>query len=262
MLLLVYTAILPTVVARQYLSRLDERTAIVRSSLKDVSSGLSVNFLADPDVSLPERQRQIIEAKEKTQAARQSLAELERSNKFAALPGNGFAGDYHTAIVRQERAANIVRQSSQVLDQYQQLLNYLAAYTRLQTNLNNHLDEVNKIRNFNSLIGKGGGMAKTAGLIRADQKTMASLTPPPDFNALHAEANITFNQAAIGFERLARGLNKGSDSQIYGAVSSLESVTLKNQVDDKNLLTKLANGSPTLRQIAELSEKVEHGQGR
>lgn len=96
----------------------------------------------------------------------------------------------------------------------------------------------------------------------AGQKTLQSLVVPSDFTALQGSAVATFGQAATGFDRLARGLNRAADPQIDGAVKDIEIATNKNQVIDKDLLVSLAVNSSVLRQLAELPEKVEHAQER
>lgn len=262
LLIVAYAAVIPTVVAKHYLARIDNQEAVVKTKFKKVASGPSANIFENPDIQLSERQKQLDQAIKDVQDARNSLVELGRSSDLAVLPGNGFAGDYHKAVVRQERVANIILQSSQVLDQYAEILQYLSVYTKFQIKLDGYLDKVNQVSNFNPLIGRGSSMAGIADLIRSDQKLLNALEVPSDFAPLQKGASTTFSNAAAGFDKLAHGLNNGVDSQIYRAVANLESVTIKNQVNDKNLLVNLASDSTTLRQVVELKEKVEHAQGR
>lgn len=261
-LIVVYTVAIPTVVANHYLGTLNARTADVKSKLKQVAVEAETGIFADPDISLAERQIKITSAMRHIHEARATLDELDRANKLSRLPGNGFAGDYHTAVVRQERAGNIVRQSKQVLEAYASAISFLNRYTELQRQLDAHLASVNDVRDLSTLAGKGRNMAHTASLIRADQKTLQSLVVPSDFTALQGSAVATFGQAATGFDRLARGLNRAADPQIDGAVKDIEIATNKNQVIDKDLLVSLAVNSSVLRQLAELPEKVEHAQER
>lgn len=262
LLAVIYLAVIPTVVANRYLGKLDDQTLAVKSKLNRVSSESSLTIFSDPDISLVKRQAALSSALRNIRDARAELADLERSNMLSHLPGNGFAGDYHTAVVRQERADNIIRQSRQVLDQYAETLNFLTAYTNLQIALDGRLATINKVRDLNSLAGRGASMAQVATLVRADQKALLALAAPPDFAPLQHAAAETFNQTAAGFDRLAMGLNRAVDSHIYGATAQLEAATEKNQVADKDLLVRLAVNSSVLRQLAELPEKVEHAQGR
>lgn len=262
LLIIIYVAIIPTVVANHYLGKLDAQTAAVKSRLNAVAAESGLTIFADPDITLAKRQASLAKSMSNVHAARKSLDDLNRANMLSHLPGNGFVGDYHTAVVRQERAANIVRQSREVLDQYAEVLDFLNAYTGLQIDLDSRLEAVNKIKDFNSLAGQGRSMANMASHVRAGQKSLQSLAPPPDFEPLQGAAAETFGQTAAGFDQLARGLNRAVDSQIYSAVKELEAATDKNQTSDKDLLVSLAANSSVLRQLAELPEKVEHAQGR
>lgn len=256
-----YGAVVPSVVAKHYMVKLNEELVSVQDSLKNVATEANLPMFIDPDINLVERQRQLGKAMESVRESQSSLNELDVANQLSQLPGTGFAGDYHAATVRHREAQSVVSQSRHVLDEYSELLAYLAAYTDRQITLDNRLNELNQIHDFNTLALHSENVAAVADEIKGESKHLNALTPPEDFAPLHTAASSTFNQAASSFERLTTGLVRNSDSAIYAAVGWIEATSLKNQVTDKDLLVSLADDSPTLRQLAELPEKVEHALG-
>jgi hypothetical protein len=261
-MLVIYAAVIPTVLANQYVSRLDPRTEGVKADLKRVATGNGTAIFANPDVSLVRRQELIAQTQRNIESAKKSLSDLKDENTLAMLPGSALVQDYHKAAVRQQRTDDVIRQSDQVLNEYADLLRYIAAYTNFQQDLDSKLNTLNKVNDFSKLTGQGGSIAKAGGALRADQQSMNRLSPPPDFEDLQTEAVATLTQAANGYSRLAAGLNHEVDSQTNSALTSLGKVTEKNQESDKQLLVRLGGNSSILQQLSELPEKVEYAQGR
>ena len=257
-----YVAVIPTVVANHYMNELAMHADQLEPQLKSVATGPARKIFYEPDIKLAERQSMISASMRQVEEARDSLTGLESSNSLSRLPGNGFAGDYHEAVVRQQMASNMVKQSRQVLDRYSSLLIYIDAYTGLQMNLDGQLDKINQIRDFNKLVGNSRSVADAVTQIEKDRQSLAGLMPPPGFEQLHSEALATFDKAVAGFKGLSAGLSRASDPLIYGSVKKLEEVTDKNQVSDRNLLVNVSVNSSALRQLDELPEKVEHALGR
>lgn len=256
-----YLAIAPTVIAQQYMANLAAQLTTVQAALKKSAESARLPLFEDPDVSLSDRQAQLDTSKQNIASAERTLDNFAH-NQLTWLPGAALNGDYHTADVRRQQAQNIVPQSKQVLEDYSRLEAYIYGYTLLQIKLDGHLGEVNKISDFNALIGKNEGMAQTAASVRGDLAALAKLNPPADFSRLQTEALATFTQAANSFDQLASGLGTGADSRIYSAIRQLEIATNKNQVADKNTLVTVADQSVTLQQLADLPEKLENVQGR
>ena len=257
-----YVAVIPTVVANHFMEGLEMHADELQPRLKAVANGPARKIFEDPDLEPPERQSIINGAGRRIDAVQASLSSLERSNSLPPLPGNGFAGDYHEAIVRQEITANMIKQSRQVLNNYADALKYINAYTGLQINLDDHLDKINRVRDFNTLVGDNRDIAAAAAEVRDDEQTLAGLRPPPGLEQFHSQALATFDKASNGFKRLASGLRRASDSLIYSSVKDLEAVTDQNQVEDKDTLVNISTSLPVLRQLDELPEKVEHALGR
>ena len=254
----VYFIIIPTIVARHYFSQIDAKTNHLRADLKTVSSGSNVVIFEDPDITLTKRQELIEKTLSSVQQAQDSLNDVKQANTILKLPGNGFAGQYHRALVRKERTDNAIRQSGQVLAEYSAALTYINAYTEPQLYLENQLTYINGILDFSSISGSGSNIAAIAQHLQAGHDQLATLTPPPAFSPLHTEALQTLSQASAGFEGLASGLNEDSETKTYGAVRALEDLALKSDVDDRQMVTSLAQSSPTLLQLSELPEKIEH----
>lgn len=257
-LTIAYTAVLPAVVANQYLNDIEVRAAGLKPLLKTVASGASAKLFSNPDIPLQDRQLLIAKTLQDVDKVRLALDHLESANSLSRLPGNGFAGDYHKAIVRRQMTSNMVGQSRQVLEKYSGLLDYVDVYTRLQLRLDEQLNAINQVRDFNKLLGASKSITTVAASVKQDRMALARLRPPPELEQLQTEALATFDRAAAGFERLAAGLSRASDPQIYSAVRQLEVITEKNQVADKDLLIALASNSSVLRQLDELPEKAEH----
>lgn len=262
LLCVVYWTLIPAVMARYYLSDLDKELQSTRAALGKVAGTTTLPLFTDPDTSLPDRQRQIGRSHAEISSARSALDNLGNVSQLSSVPGGGLGGDYRAAEVTQSRVKAVLSQAGRLLDQYTQLLAYIETYTALQAKLDRHLNSINNVQDFSSLDGRGQGLTAVAQLIRADAKKLESLAAPLDFAGLQQAAAATFQRSAEGFERLETGLQLFSDFRIYGAVSEIEAAALKNQVSDKNLLVTLADKSPTLRQLAELPEKVEHAQSR
>lgn len=263
LLAVVYWSLIPSVMARFYLSGLEDELATAKSALNKVAGSSGLPMFVDPDTSLGDRQKQIGQSLEHVQSARLALRGLESASRLSSLPGGAsLGGEYRTAQVVQSRVKNMRLQSEQILGQYSGLLRYLQAYTILQSRLNSRLDEVNRIQDFDGLAGDGDSFLASAQTIRSDIKTLGTLKPPPDFAELHKEASLTFRQAAEGFSQLETGLELFSDFRTYDATTNLEATTLKSQLADNSLLVGLAAKSPTLRQLAELPEKLENAQVR
>lgn len=260
--LVAYFLIVPAVLAERYFSDVRGKAAQAKASLTAVSTGSNVVVFEDPDIPLDKRQALIAQTLANVQKAQASLSELQNANKLPRLPGDGLTGEYRKAIVREERTDNAVRQSHEVLNGYANALSYIKTYTEIQQYLAERLRLVNSISDFNALTGQGSGMGTVAANLQADYDRLAALTPPPDFAPLHSEALQTLSQAADSFGRLAAGLNRSSDAEIYGAVAALEQLTDKNEVTDSQMMTTLAETSPTLLQLAELPEKIEYIQQR
>jgi hypothetical protein len=161
-------------------------------------------------------------------------------------------------LVRQGRAKTAVRQSRQVLDSYRTALIYIHTCTDAQLYLDRQLRYVNSISDFGELEGQGGVFTEIAAQVEAKQQQVAALTPPPDFALLHTEVQQTLSEGANAFQRLGIGLNRGDDEEIYGAVATLERLSDQEDVGDKELIVNLARSSPTLVQLSELPEKIEH----
>lgn len=255
--LLVYFVVVPTVIANHYLGKVDEQLARTKDELAKVSAGQNVAAFENPDIPLAERRELLGQTLGQVQQAQNALNELEEANNLPPLPGNGFAGDYHKAVVREERTANAIKQSREVLDAYAATLAYADTHTKAQQYLEEQLQYVNSIRNFDMLVGRGGGMAAIATELQQNRQQLAAQTPPPDFAPLHDETLQILEQAATAFEYLAIGLNRGYDVTIYSAVSSLERLAEQYDVDRYDLYASLGEQSTTLRQLYELPEKIE-----
>ncbi|HEY5805827.1 MAG TPA: hypothetical protein VIS56_00390 [Candidatus Saccharimonadales bacterium] len=257
---LAYGVVTPAIISQRYLSELDRDLLGVKASLNKVAASANLPVFTNPDVSLPERQVQLQSAIDAVQEARTMLDNFDSSIQLFDLPGPSFTKSYREAKVREARSLRIGQQSRQVLEDYAGLLQYLSAYTALQAKLDGHLAQANTIKNFDALAGRGRTMAAIASAIKNDEQALQELTPPANFTALQAEAMATFQRTATGFNKLAYGLNRAIDSQIYAAARDLEVASYKNQVNDKDALVALADSAPNLRQLVELPEKVEYAQ--
>lgn len=258
--LLVYFVVVPTVVANHYLEQVDEQLARTKDEFIKVSTGQNVAVFENPDIPLAERRELLGQTLAQVQQAQNALNELEEANNLPPLPGNGFAGDYHKAVVREKRTTNAVTQSREVLNNYAATLAYTATYTEAQQHLEEQLRYVNNIRNFDALIGRGGGMETIATQLRQNRQQLAAQTPPPDFTPLHDNMLQMLEQAAVAFGYLTIGLNRGYDATTYSAVASLEQLTDRYDTEQYDLLANLGEQSATLRQLYELPEKIEHVQ--
>lgn len=256
----VYFVLIPVMVARAYTSRINTTLAQARSDLKSISTGQNVVVFQDPDITPAKRQALIARTLDSLKKAQASLDDVHTANTLLVLPGAGFIGPYHKAAVRYERANNAIGQSRQVLDAYTRTLTYINALTAPQLHLNEQLTYINSVRDFTALNGNGGVMFATAEQLQTDYNQLSSLTPPPEFKSLHNDTLQLLDQASVAFERLGQGLNQHSDAATYDAVTALERLTTVNDTYANNL-TELAQNSPTLRQLVELPEKIEHVEG-
>ncbi len=255
-----YLFIVPTVVADRYLNQLNPAITQTKNNFKAVSSSSSVAIFEDPGIKMEDRPAIIKRSLERVQKAQTSLDNLQNANKLTTLPGNGFAGAYHRAIVRQGRIDNIIRQSQQVLSDYTATLHYTSAYTEARAYLESRLLALNQVHDFNKLMGQGGEMTATGAELELHRQKLAQQKPPPGFEPIHSDSLQTLDNAATQFNRLGAGLNHSSNEETYGAIKVLEQITLKHEVEDKEMMTNLAQKSPSLLQLADLSEKIEFAQ--
>lgn len=199
--LISYLVVVPTVIAKRYLSESDRELTAVTNSLNEVAASVQVPLFNDPDITLQERQKQLDEASDKTNEARRQLSNFEQSSKLLSLPGSGITGGYRAAVVRQEQSQGIVSQSRQVMDEYADLLSYLKSYTDLQTKLDSSLNNFNSIQDFDALKGRGGIMHEEASIVGGYERLCARCRPRPasqSYTTRHSKPLATPRRNTIG----------------------------------------------------------------
>ncbi len=260
-LLVAYFAVIPFAVAHQHTGNLYNAVLQARTDVKTISTGQDIIMFQDPDISPTKRQALLAKTLRDISTAERSLDHIQAINTLPVLPGAGFMRIYHQATIRQARADNAMRQSRQVLHNYAKMLNYVDAYTTPQLHLANQLQYANSITDFTALAGQGSGMLAVADQLRVDHDRLNALTPPPGFAQLQADTLAQLTQASAAFAALGNGLNQRSDDMTYGAVSALEQITTAEDTPGVDSLTRNAQASPTLWQLTELPEKIEHVEG-
>lgn len=256
-----YFAAIPTILAVQYQGKFDDNISKTDQALQAVARTSQSAIFTDPSISLTERQEQLKDAADKILSAQASLIELEQINQLAQLPAANLGNSYRAASVRHKQTRDMTRQSWQVLEQYSRTIQYLQSYTGAQASLQNSLDALNRIRDFNPLKGDSHGMSGIASLMNDHGIILRTQSPPNRFKPLHENMLTNLDRAKDNFTKLSNGLSAGQDEAIYQAVGQLETLTTQTDLHDKVLLVSLADKAPTLRQVAELPEKIEHARG-
>ena len=254
-----YGYTLPTLLGAHYLKRLDSELVTLNTALMRMADTSNLSQFADPDASLDARIDQTAQALSQAQVTRVALDTFgEHVDDLPLLPFVEWVGDYQRALIKREQAKRVVLQSREVLTAYEQMLVFMAGYTPLQRSLDERLDSMSVVDDFDTMGGRGSDVAAMASAIRIDAEILRNLAVPKDLTALHKEALQTFDQAAAAFDHLAFGLDIAVNSEIYGADAEITAAALKNKTTDKNLLVALTDVSPTFLRLSELPEKIDY----
>lgn len=177
----------------------------------------------------------------------QSLEPFNYASLFSA---------YHDARVQQGHALDIVKQTTDVLNQYESLVNFLTLYYNIDITFETLTARVNAVSNLDSL-------APQVSQLYADQRTLSDLatrvgTPetPDSFKSLTTQSGAVYRQAAQGFGTLAYGLSVNSDPLKSAGIVAIEQATNAHDSLQTSLAAGNAQNSYILAQVGQLPNKT------
>jgi hypothetical protein len=260
---LVYFMVVPSILTRQYLSRVEKSADNLSVIYKKLArSATSEPVFNNPDLSTATKQKNLDSIKALMTQTRRQLADFSSTaNDLHPPPKVGpFPGGYNKALATQKAAMNNVSQTKDVLNETTGLIDYMATYLVLRDKLSGQLNEFNAISDFNPQIGNSNHFRAAADTIRAYAALLQQAQPPIDMLQFHRQALQTFAQAANGFDDVAASLASGLDNRIYPAVAGLEQVTTQNDNLDTDLFFNTVANSPTLVDLGNITDKLDQFQ--
>lgn len=255
----IYAGVVPMITADQYAGKVQGAAKPLEESFRAIGESTELALLTDPEAPEPVRRDNETHIKGLIDESRQRLTALKSaSNSFSPLPYSNILGQYRRAEVLREHAQMLIGQSEAVLDEYLAVVAYLKVFDKAMSDARLELDTFNKVTDLNAYGGQSDRLRQIATKIRLNSTSLSESMPPDSSTkALNMAAIAALNEAADGFDDLANGLEVPADDPIYTAARKIEAATARvGEVAGKTYDSSLEQ-SRALKDVRDLSEKLE-----
>lgn len=150
-----------------------------------------------------------------------------------------------------------ISQTSEVVAAYAEVITYIKQRHILDSQLSARLQAFNSIQNFDLLINQSSTWMEEKQATDQLLTQLRSLIVPAGFDAVQSEAIRTYTRASSDFGQFATILLTPSEVALDAIARDIEAATEQHENVDANSLFDTFNTSPTLSDIAQLSDKFE-----
>lgn len=244
--------------AGRYMSQLHTAADQLKVQCIDLADKTQKNLVETPP--------QTLAGVKDDERAMRSLSEQTRQEleRFTAVAGMLQASPYiplstsayRKGIVLKNQTAGTIDQIHEVLDEYDQLADFLVEYYKLHYQLSDELATFNSYTDLNLIIGQSERQRTIAMNIQTQTKQLSELTVPRGLEDLATRSVAIHERAAQGFSALADGLAISADSQIYAAAAQIETVTEQLDANFRAIANTLPD-LPAFKHVYELPEKID-----
>ncbi len=257
--LLAYAQIVrPNQHARNYDIQLGEASERLQSCFLKLADNEDLKLFGAPDISIRQKQQDVRTVQGNL---RQCSRELQIFNlhaqKLQKLYLSGYTEEYRRALLTEQHAMNIAGQSSDVLEQYGQLSNFLQQYFASLLPFTTYFDELNRLPDVSVLSGRIPQLRQQAGDLHAQAQNVRTSKPFPGFETMIQPTATMLTKAGDGYDLLADGYATGNDRTIDLGFKMVESAVADYNGSVGQLSFDLLIKSYTVKQAAALPAKIE-----
>lgn len=253
-----YGIVLPEMAAKQYISDLRTSATDLRKTFEHLAGSTDTPLLNNLGATPIERQAGTDHLKKAIDDSRAKLTRFASTSKTLQMPDYPYyAPSYAEATTYQQRAQNIVVQTTESLNQFEAAVAFLEIYTNALSQSSATIDSFNQTDDLNTLIGQSNRIAQSGALIQTNTKRLEKTSAPTDLVPLKTSTLPIFNQASTGFTELAHGLIIMTDEPIYRAASKIEAAGMQIDDIDHGKYATTIEQSRTLQNVHDLNEKLD-----
>jgi hypothetical protein len=254
-----YEVIAPHRAASDYLSRLQASGNQLKASFKVIEKTNNLNVFNNPDTAAQTSTQNLATIDSDIQDCQQQLAAFNKvANSLKQPPLTLSVGNMHKAEVQQVNAHTIVAQSRDVLNQYQQLSDFLKTYYSYEETFKAYTGAIDGVSDLSTLSTQTAQLNAQAQQLQQISTALASQAAPEGYQQLTTAAAPMYQQASQGFSELASGLLNGSDDQTSAGIALIEAAVNTHDSSVANLPTTLDNNAYVFQQVDELPDKIEN----
>lgn len=165
---------------------------------------------------------------------------------------------YEKAVVLHDKSRVVVSRTKATLDEYDKLVDFLFAYAAGRQKVLTVVDQFNAQTDLNIYAGQGGLLRASAAEIRAASASLGSAPVPSELQQFRAQSMTDFENTAVGFDRLAHGIDIAVDSEIYAAASTIEAAGRTLEAHDQSRFETAVQNSRTLKSVEDIEEVLDY----
>lgn len=257
--LILVEVIVPNHLAQSYIKGLDTSSKKVQLCFISINDTTSLDVYYSADAPVKDKQQNVRTIHQRIQECRNQLDMF--NNQTASLPGihlSGYTRQYHEASVRQKHAYDLIGQSRDVLNQYQQLADFLQAYLDAVAPFADYVGQFNSVSDVSIYADKTDQLQAWGKTLHAKVEALQRLPTPAGYEQLTPATAEMLSNAAYGFEYFASGLRSYNiDTQNYG-ISLVEKGATQNRDTVEPMLPKALKRSYVVQQVHELTGKIDN----
>lgn len=242
---------------RSYTTKLQSASGSLRTKCSELIRKTEELLLESPPRTMAEIGSDIGSLQGLSKQTRDELAHFKSvSGDFHQTFYVLIAKDYHRAVTLNRQATSINQQIDEVLDEYDQLINFLDDFYVIQRSVNDELDSFNALTDLNVLSNTSEELRGIATNIRSQTEELKKQPVPLGLEDVHEKSIAAYTHAADGYDALAAALFPPIDSYIYSAAGEIEAATEESAASSE-LLERTLEELPTIEHVQELTEKID-----
>jgi hypothetical protein len=254
-----YEVTVPRQDAADYLQRLEASGNRLKASYKTIGKTNNLNVFNNPDTAAQTSTQDLATIDSDIQDSQRQLAAFDKvANSLKRPPLTISVGTVHKAEVQQAQAHTIVAQSQDVLNQYQQLSDFLKTYYGYEKAFQSATASVDNVGDLSTLSSQTAQLSAQAEQLQEMSAVLASQPAPEGYRSLTTAAAPMYQQASQGFSELAAGLISGSDDQTNNGVALIEAAVNTHDSSVAGLPPTLDNTAYVFQEVNELPDKIEN----
>lgn len=256
-LVLLFLYFIPLVKANNYLNDTKQEIKQLKASFRTLSETTRGPYFEKPDWPPEQAIKMLQDTKETTNATRDQLELFEKTRSHVPQQNNIVLTSKHVrAKIIDSEVDDMVAQTEEVLSDYYELIAYLEAVANARAVFEKNIQQINSYSDLNTLIGKSYLTTAMKDELAAAQQKLQAARIPSQYQDTHNLFLSTFDHAINGFTTLNHGLASAQDKLIYAGAATIESASEQYYTTVVNILYSATIASPTLDEVAELTEKL------
>jgi hypothetical protein len=253
-----YEVFFPDTSASQYQDRVQQAASRLEKKLKTLEDTTTLSLIDDPTAPTNIKQANVRAIKATIHDVQTDIAKLHDASKaLQRSPYTGFTNQYKKAEALQEKTQASITQIQDAVGEYAKLVTFLEFYANIQDHLKKEIDNFNKEIDLNIYAGRGNAVHAIAAKIRQDGAALEKQPIPHELTNFRSTLLAFHLRAATAFDNLAGGLDAASDFLIYNAAGDIEAVGRELDTGLQTTYETSIQTSRVIKDIREISEKLE-----